>query len=176
MKKSGNINGHNVWKQDGYNYDKNLISYQAGKGWLIGPKVTNSDIVGIYGPSGYSIHCPALVGNQWKYTLSKKNIYKENQKIDGGKDITLKCLGKNLFVSKVVQIFQYNNIVFLTKSIDDCTTADGGSCQFPFTYKNVEYNGCTSIDSPTGELRCFKKGSNKVWSICTGLCPINCIE
>ena len=100
-KKSENINGHNVWKQDGYNYDKNLISYQAGKGWLIGPKVTNSDIVGIYGPSGYSIHCPALVGNEWKYTPSKKNIHTESEKIDGGKDITLKCLGKYQSVSKV---------------------------------------------------------------------------
>ena len=107
MKKSGNINGHYVWKQDGYNYDKNLISYQAGKGWLIGPKVTNSDIVGIYGPSGYSIHCPALVGNQWKYTLSKKNIYTESQKIDGGKDITLKCLGKFQSVSKLSKFFRF---------------------------------------------------------------------
>ena len=89
--KSDKINGHDVWKHDKYNYDQYLISYDMKKGWIIKSNVGEG---GIYGPEGITINCPALVGDKWKYSVGIKNIYKKSETKKGGKDISVRCLGK----------------------------------------------------------------------------------
>ena len=79
--------------------------------------------------------------------------------------------------ANLVQVLAHGKDIFICLQIDDCKTTDGSKCQIPFTYNNVEYNGCTSVGSPSGELRCLKEGnmtSSSSWAYCTGLCPINC--
>ena len=59
-----------------------------------GSKIGNGgNVEGIYGPSNVAIHCPALVGNKWEYSVGNKNIYKKSQTTKGGEDISVKCLG-----------------------------------------------------------------------------------
>ena len=79
--------------------------------------------------------------------------------------------------ANLVQVLAHGKDIFICLQIDDCKTTDGSKCLIPFTYNNVEYNGCTSVGSPSGELRCLKEGnmtSSSSWAFCTGLCPINC--
>ena len=58
---------------------------------------------------------------------------------------------------------------------DACKTEKGSPCKSSFIYNDNVYKGCTSKDSPTGELWCYTKGmSEPKWGYCTGLCPINC--
>ena len=111
-KKLEMINGHDVWKHDAYNFDQYLISYQAKKGWFIGSKIGNGgNVEGIYGPSNVAIHCPALVGNKWEYSVGNKNIYKKSQTTKGGEDISVKCLGICYF-RKIQYILRFDRQLF----------------------------------------------------------------
>ena len=99
------INGHDVWKNDKYNYKKFVISLDKQKHWTIGaPKKS----VGISGPS--HISCPALVGNKWQYGGSKSKKFKKYKKskpsIKGGNNISVKCLGLLYILYKKIYILK----------------------------------------------------------------------
>ena len=106
-KKSEEIGGHDVWKHDAYNYDKYVISYDIQKGWSIRAKITKGE--GIYGPSSFD-NCPSLVGNNWRYTTGKENIYTASKMLEGGQDIQLKCLGMYLLI---MPVGDYRSALFL---------------------------------------------------------------
>ena len=80
-KMSEKINGHDAWKNDAYNYNKFVISFDSNI-WTIGTPLKSAGI-----QVSSDISCPSLIGNKWKYTSG------DSKSMEGGDDITLKCLG-----------------------------------------------------------------------------------
>ena len=86
-KSSKKVNGRSTWINE---HNDKIIEYNTFQfnRWVINQANSYGGklIKGIYGPR--NIACPALIGNQWKYSQSERNINNE-----GGNDITVKCLG-----------------------------------------------------------------------------------
>jgi len=64
-----------------------------------------------------------------------------------------------------------------TASVSGCTTIAGDSCRFPFTFKGVKYDACTTDHSENGAPWCAVQVNNigRVvrgrWGDCAGNCP-----
>jgi len=64
-----------------------------------------------------------------------------------------------------------------TASVSGCTTIAGDSCRFPFTFKGVKYDACTTDHSENGAPWCAVQVNNRGrvvrgrWGDCAGNCP-----
>ena len=78
-----------------------------------------------------------------------------------------------LVLTKTITCFMLTTITAkMSPLFTDCVLATGGNvkdgsacCQFPFTYKNIQYYSCTVVEN-YGVSWCYTNMQDRIWGIC----------